>query len=421
MDKQLRQFWADAKKIAMTAEERSEVRQALFSDIKKRPVAHFAADAKQALLSDIEKSEGKQALLEFMRTHRTPRSRWDWHLLFARKLTAVMSSFAILAVAGSGAAYAAEDTVPGDVLYLVKIHVTEPLRERMRFDPEAKARWAQNRISRRMHEAEVLMQRGSPPEEALQALEERMEMHSAHLQEQMDSLPGDVPEELRARLQERFEKHEKFLSAFQAGEIDSEEAENRIRRHHERMKTFKQRRGRIFPSERRPTDSASDRLRVRPDVRIHEILGPPKHRMPDDSQEVTPRPTRDIPTVTDEGTLDMPSDFIRPPRRRPDLRPEQGAPDRNGDLSNDSLLPRPAVNADERNASDFLPRPRLRDLPSSTLPDVRGSLHPVRPVRQESRPSQSRESAKFLEERRSPPSMETNRMPADSRSSDLRP
>ncbi|MCE9643629.1 DUF5667 domain-containing protein [Candidatus Parcubacteria bacterium] len=66
----------------------------------------------------------------------------------------------MLLVVGSASAYAAEGAVPGDLLYPVKVGLTEPVRATLAFTAEAKASWHAEAAGRRMREAETLALRG---------------------------------------------------------------------------------------------------------------------------------------------------------------------------------------------------------------------------------------------------------------------
>ena len=66
----------------------------------------------------------------------------------------------ILMLAGGGVAFAAENTVPGDSLYTVKIDITEPLRETLAFSASAKAYMEELKIEHRLKEAAKLAAQG---------------------------------------------------------------------------------------------------------------------------------------------------------------------------------------------------------------------------------------------------------------------
>jgi hypothetical protein len=63
----------------------------------------------------------------------------------------------ILVVLGNSVAFAAEEALPGDSLYAVKVNIVEPVRAFIAVTPEAKAQWASDCVRRRLVEAERLI------------------------------------------------------------------------------------------------------------------------------------------------------------------------------------------------------------------------------------------------------------------------
>lgn len=61
-----------------------------------------------------------------------------------------------LIAAGGGISYKAESAVPGDVLYVVKTHVDEPIRSFIALTPSARISVAENQAAARLSEAEQL-------------------------------------------------------------------------------------------------------------------------------------------------------------------------------------------------------------------------------------------------------------------------
>lgn len=62
---------------------------------------------------------------------------------------------------GVGTTYASESALPGDVLYPVKIYVTEEIRGIVAITPEESAQWEVERAKRRLDEASKLVARGT--------------------------------------------------------------------------------------------------------------------------------------------------------------------------------------------------------------------------------------------------------------------
>lgn len=69
---------------------------------------------------------------------------------------AVGFTLASLLAMSTGASYAAASSLPGDILYPIKIHVNERIEGAIAQSPKASAEFAQKQISRRAVEAEIL-------------------------------------------------------------------------------------------------------------------------------------------------------------------------------------------------------------------------------------------------------------------------
>lgn len=85
--------------------------------------------------------------------------------LFDIKKKKMISSFVVGGMLMGGTmSFAAESTVPGDVLYPVKVHVNESVRGVMAVSPKAKAEWDVRLVERRLEEVEMLAVASSSPE-----------------------------------------------------------------------------------------------------------------------------------------------------------------------------------------------------------------------------------------------------------------
>ncbi len=80
--------------------------------------------------------------------------------LFIFKLRPMFIILFIALALGGGTVVAAENTVPGDVLYPVKIHVTEQIRDAFEISSEQQAEWDLKKAERRLIEAQKLAQKG---------------------------------------------------------------------------------------------------------------------------------------------------------------------------------------------------------------------------------------------------------------------
>lgn len=88
-----------------------------------------------------------------------------------------IASALIVVLIGGSAAVAAEQSVPGDILYPIKIKVTEPARDLLIQEPATHARWESEKASRRLEEATVLAERNELTPERSRDIEKRFQEH----------------------------------------------------------------------------------------------------------------------------------------------------------------------------------------------------------------------------------------------------
>ncbi|MHB8660575.1 MAG: DUF5667 domain-containing protein [Minisyncoccota bacterium] len=83
-----------------------------------------------------------------------------WFAYLRRPVNVAIATVLILTLSSGGIAFAAERTLPGDVLYPVKVSVIEPLRIALAASPEAKASLQMAFAQRRIDEAAELASEG---------------------------------------------------------------------------------------------------------------------------------------------------------------------------------------------------------------------------------------------------------------------
>lgn len=126
----------------------------------------FIKTLKSARLTPAEKADIRNILLSLIKEHPTklelgriqgkgmlPRGFWEVIL----KPTYASFFVAVLAVlSGAGISYAAEGSLPGSILYSVKVHINENIRSAVAITPESRMEWHIERAERRLEEIEKL-------------------------------------------------------------------------------------------------------------------------------------------------------------------------------------------------------------------------------------------------------------------------
>lgn len=178
--------------------------------------------AKHTRLSVSEKTEMKSALLRHVKMNPVRNENLSRH--YSPKANVILSPFQINnlrnkktmpllimlgLLMGGSASFAAENTVPGDVLYPVKIHVNETVRGAIAVSPKAKAEWDVHLVGRRLEEVEKLAVMPNALPEARQIAQtnlaqytERVKEHIAKFDDENDSedalaTAGDLADMLR--------------------------------------------------------------------------------------------------------------------------------------------------------------------------------------------------------------------------------
>jgi len=113
-------------------------------------------------------SEIRMTHAERSRVHAALRARMNAQPVaspfFVRNPFAVRFAFALalILVVGTGStAFAAEGTLPGDLLYPVKVSIVEPVQGALQVSDTAKARWNAEVATERLNEAQALAARGT--------------------------------------------------------------------------------------------------------------------------------------------------------------------------------------------------------------------------------------------------------------------
>ena len=100
-----------------------------------------------------------------------------------KKSMSVLLTMAIVAALGGGTSYAAESSLPGDVLYPVKLLVNEPVSASLALSAEAMAEWKTRVVERRLEEASELAAEGRFEGETKTRVSDRFEKQSGEARE----------------------------------------------------------------------------------------------------------------------------------------------------------------------------------------------------------------------------------------------
>lgn len=200
---------------------------------KLRKISQFKKEMRSIVLDPAKKSEVKNNIATYIKMHsvrefESPRLKLQKreNILFfnPQHMYAKIATLLIL-LSGSGTAFAAENTIPGDSLYPVKVHINEPVRAALAVGAEAKANWASAVAERRLDEASRLAAKGTLTTSTEANLEARFTAQTEKVKDQIAQLQAagktEVASNLSTRLESAIQIHSQILD-----KINSEEEED---------------------------------------------------------------------------------------------------------------------------------------------------------------------------------------------------
>lgn len=123
---------------------------------------------------------------------------------------------ALIVTGGAGVSVAAENALPGDALYGIKVGVNENVRAALSFSSEAKARWEGRRAERRLEEAEKLAAEGSASADVLARLQSNFEAHAERVESRIAEFESRenfaAAADVAANFQTSLRAHESILA-----------------------------------------------------------------------------------------------------------------------------------------------------------------------------------------------------------------
>jgi hypothetical protein len=139
----------EIRKISMTSGEKERVLQNILSSPRNQPI-------------------------------KSPYTVYSFISIFNRKsFTYSLSVFCLVVILSSGTVFASTGSLPGNILYPLKVKVVEPVRGALIFSSEAKIQYESNLATERMIEAEILADEGRLDTSKEEELNSLLEIHTA--------------------------------------------------------------------------------------------------------------------------------------------------------------------------------------------------------------------------------------------------
>ena len=168
------QFMNAFKNVRLTSSEKLAHRNALLAEIASNPLP-IAASVRKDMIA----------------RHVYSRKSLIHNKLFTRMPIAVL----IVMLMGGGISFAAADTIPGDALYPVKIHVNENIESALTVGDNAKAKLEINLALRRLDEAQQLEAKQQLDTKTKVALKSNFDAHTQDLEKRLKSVEKNNQED----------------------------------------------------------------------------------------------------------------------------------------------------------------------------------------------------------------------------------
>ena len=152
--------------------------------------ASIRADLMRIVEADLELQKSTAAGVRQVGFDRHSMRRSNFIQIFFQKhkTMPILAAILMLALAGGGTSLAAQGSLPGDLLYPVKVHVNENVEAALQVSPQAQAAFEAHLAQTRLDEAAQLAAQGHIDAEAKSELEHSFEAHANKAQEHIARL-----------------------------------------------------------------------------------------------------------------------------------------------------------------------------------------------------------------------------------------
>ena len=197
--------------LRLTREEKDSLRNEIFSYMEENP-----ARAENASMRGFGASNRN--------------SPWKFFGILYKPAFAGAVMICIL-VFGVSFSYAAENALPGDVLYPVKIYINENIRTAISVTPQAKAGWEIRQAERRLEEAEKLASEGRLSVQASAEIAASFQSHAEQIHKNIEQFKskGQINDaaEISSNLEASLSAHKKILSELKKEEKKDDQDEKK--------------------------------------------------------------------------------------------------------------------------------------------------------------------------------------------------
>lgn len=194
----------------------------------EKKIKHFFESLKQIKLSARDGDQLRSRILEFIEKNpavESPRPFWA-------KFRLAPVLMIVFLLAGSGVVWGAEQSLPGDLLFSVKVNLNEKVGTTLAFSQEAKVARQSELAQRRLEEAEKLAIAGKLSEKIKKDLQIRFEKHAQKTEQKIAALEAKGKIEIADEAGENFrtviKAHQKVLETIVAGTSAEKDVETLV-------------------------------------------------------------------------------------------------------------------------------------------------------------------------------------------------
>lgn len=227
---EVQRFLRKAENIGMTKREKAYLWSSLSKKMEKGLSKESIGFTSPITLKDIKQFQEK-ALEYVPEVPQSIKSKFTWNIfVYASKQTVAASVVGAVLLASFGTAFAADDSLPGEALYNVKINITENVQSFVTVGNSAQANLAVTLAKKRLEEAESLSAKGQLNAETQTIIEDNFKKHTRTIKEKVIELKkennDDAVEDVVTNLASGINAHETILTSIK--EKTSEETGSHI-------------------------------------------------------------------------------------------------------------------------------------------------------------------------------------------------
>ncbi len=151
----------------------------------------FLTELKSIRLSETEKRDMRDRLISYADMHQVPARPIPSPFMspfMAWRLSGLVAAVVVLMAGGIGVSYAAEDSLPGQPFYTVKVAVIEPIQGALIPTTEGKASWENVLAERRLSEASTLAAQNNLTASTSAYIEQQLALHTTKSEQAADTL-----------------------------------------------------------------------------------------------------------------------------------------------------------------------------------------------------------------------------------------